>query len=318
MTLFLRKIALLVTCLMVVSSFSIGEKPNHSVSDGCLWRNSWILAKTLQGCYGDDSIKSWCLDSLKFTINMILNDSGYVSDIRSMHLKSKFKKRNPIDLSKIKSYLIDNKVRFGLCSGGEALYDFGYDYLDSIFNISISSLNYNMINIGFMGADLYNYDNSMTESVDMVLNSLNMPFYMISNLNIGSVFDRKYTAEEYNEAILMSSLVYLYGDWEVWKLYKQGIHLKARLVLDEYGVPSEGVILCCPNNINKLNLLEELLSAWKLYNIYFAGSTDLCSSEIVVSLNGKVKNWGEFNSEYSRTYYIPYSYLYGSRLKDTQ
>lgn len=262
-----------------MSSFA----PRHSTSMYCLSRNCWIFGRVLYDCYGEDSLRTWLLDDKRVTINVWLDNDGKVTDVNQSFRRKHYS--IPIDLDSIRNYIIGNDIRFEICCdvldwNDEAI-------IDSTFASGVGLLRF--IQVGFPGVF---YDTSDVECTNEIIESLQKPFYLLRK-----GVTQHLTQKEYNECLLLSSLINLLGDWKVYKLCLDGFHLIFKLSLSKDQIPIDGIVLDSFELFDRENLLHQLLSMWQFYNIPFLEDSDNPDHSIIISLNKKISNRGEFMDE---------------------
>ncbi len=278
----IRIIIAVFSLLIIMSSFM----PRYSISRDCLSRNSWIFGKVLYDCYGEDSLRTWLLDNRRCVLFIWFDKDGKISDAKD----NRYHKRTiPIDVDSIIGYIIENNIQFEFCTGVDAPGWYG-PLLDSLFALE-SEWDNEWISVGIpAGFPCYSLDK--VENTDKIIESLQKPFCLL-----GKGVTQHLTQEEYNECneyILISSLINLLGDWKVYKLCLDGLNLTIKLDLSKDRIPIDGIVLDSFELFDRENLLQQLLSAWKFYNISFIDGGDNPDNSIIVSLNIKISDHREF------------------------
>lgn len=268
--------------LIIMSSF----EPRYSITRDCMDRNCWIFGKVVYDCYGEDSLRTWLLDGRRYMLSLFFDKDGKIYDAKG----NRFSKRTmPIDVDSIIGYIIENNIQFEYCTGVDAPGWYG-PLLDSLF-ASESERDDEWISVA-IPAEFPRYSWDKVENVNKIIESLQKPFCLL-----GKGVTQHLTQEEYNECneyILISSLINLLGDWKVYKLCLDGLHLTIKLDLSKDRIPIDGIVLDSFEFFDRENLLQQLLSAWKFYNISFIDGGDNPDNSIIVSLNIKISDHREF------------------------
>lgn len=279
---------LLIICLIASSAQTCSAFQKVSEKNDCMYRNNWIFGKVLYNCYGEDSIRSWCMRGNRFSMRLKTDENGDIVDVTHL-IRGEGNVRKPaeeiISIDSIKKYIIENKISFELCirdSPDQIILD---EFLNKKEFWVYAYFPYDLFIIG-----------DPQERAEMIMKSFKEPFYLFFRFN--SKYDKKQAEllpEEYNKYLLMSSLLNFFGERRMFKSCLEGLDMTVSLDLSPNHIPIAGNIQT--GNIDlgdKDILLQRLLDIWQIFQIKFKPEPDQPASRLSISLKIKISDYPEF------------------------
>jgi len=265
-------IILLILFLFVNITVGHTQTPNYyniGVREYSSIPNSMILGKVLLNCYGKDSVTSWYERNLNLRTSIIIDSTS--NFVKIYQFKASIRTEEGISVpfqqvapDVISNYLINHKIKFTNCYDPQDFYiTQNTNNIGCLENIINDFSKNDTISVFFPGYlkiidDKSNFSNNI---VNLISNSV--PITSLENKNLNHNF--KYI-HNYNQALLYNSLIYLFGDLQVYIWSLKGIYIFAKISVGNNGTPQK--ILCLKTNltVNSNTLSKKLLSFWDFFD----------------------------------------------------
>lgn len=249
--------------------YNIGMRYDSSIA------NSAVLGKALMACYGNDSVSAWCERGLNIVASPVIDSASCFVKFYRFRAKVGDDVGNQtsfhvINEDAISNYLVSHGIKFSNCYDPEYVNSFinrANSRMEGLERFMVEYSNRDTISVCFPGLlKMAGFPDSVYNP-DVVMQLISKPAPFTSLLLKGDdiqTVPHKYI-RDYNQAIIYNTLIYLFGDMQVYLWTHKGLDLNIEIFVDNAGNPLNIRVLNSNIDINPEMLSEEIFSFLKFW-----------------------------------------------------
>lgn len=247
---YIRFFALMIILFCKISSFA---QWNMSLDNGATMRNTWLLGNAMLKIFGEDRIAEWIDHRGLLDLVLEIDNDGKVLQCYKCISRNTFDRA---DSTAIIDYLKRNNVRFTKVMANEFL-----RYTPREELVEAYKKDPNKISVLFPGEMAISEGEDRSKCVLRRLRTFsdNAPGFRIIMTFVP-------TSEDYNDAVLFTTLIYLYGENTVydWLKERKNIMIEAFVKPDGQIIDVKCEYITDPELPKSLR--EDIINFWNLYD----------------------------------------------------